>query len=121
MQPGDELLLLCSARHRQTHIQKIHSSTTTNTTHQSFPINEEIDELVRAARWAALLMTGSQASPYTYSFKLEVLEPLRLLAAPEPALTAFNGLGTKYIQVRTCLTYCLYILLFCYASIAFYL
>ena len=192
-------MLLCSSRHRQTHIQKMHPRVTThlgapvktNENNEMNPkpsgggisglprgppsdVDDEINELVRAARWAALLLTGIQvthpppppplippclslahrytvthpprqifrhslisiptqvtltqlghsqltlksitpsnptnpsppstlsiqASPYAYSFKLEVLEPLRLLASPEPALTAFIGLGTKYIQVR---------------------
>jgi hypothetical protein len=58
----------------------------------------EIEMIICASKWAQLLSAGMSSSPHTYTFKLEILEPYRLLCATEPAVVAYTGLDIKYIQ-----------------------
>jgi hypothetical protein len=61
--------------------------------------------LMRAARWALLVGSAAEESPFAYCFKLELQEPYRELGIGEAALVSFNSLGAKYVQVRTMLCY----------------
>ena len=125
VQPGDELLLLCSARRRQALARALStpppvdngmSTPCVQSGHVHFPshlsstslslslslslpagassgsgggLGRLTDEaaVLRAAQWAALLLAGTEASPFTYTFKLEVtprrpLPPLSPLPPP---------------------------------------
>ena len=87
VQPGDELILENSSFYRRSFLTAVSD-------------NEDLKSVIVAVRWAQSLLEGMEASPYSFAFKVDVLEPLRILSAAQPALVAFNGLGTKYIQVQ---------------------
>jgi hypothetical protein len=94
VQPGDELLLLCSTANRV-----LYSLPNVNTTTILSSDGCSINKLTRSINWASLLLFGMEQSQYTYTFRLELLEPLRVLGIGESALVSFNAMGAKYVQV----------------------
>lgn len=82
VQPNDELLtiLACASRY--------------------FYSNCSENKPQALVKWAASSLYSMNVSPFNYAFKLDLLEPLRLLAVGESALAAFSGLGAKYVQVQ---------------------
>jgi len=84
VQPGDELILENSSFFRRVFYEYAGS---------------ELRGVLVAIRWSQCLFRGMEASPFSYGFKVDILEPLRILAAAQPTLVAFNGLKAKYIQV----------------------
>lgn len=86
--PGDELLLQNSASHRLEYAKAVGERAS------------ESRRVLAALRWAAGLTHGVECSPYSFGFKLELLEPLRELAIGEASVVTYNGLGAKHIQVN---------------------
>jgi hypothetical protein len=71
----------------------------------------EIDTIISASKWAQLLSYGINSSPHTYTFKLEILEPYRLLCATEPAIVAYTGtylFSVNIIDVIVLILFCTY-------------
>jgi hypothetical protein len=84
VQPGDELLMLCSEQMWQ----RVRGT----------PATPE-ESLPQCLDWAETLLVGREASPHNYCFPVESFEPLRRLACVEYAMDGFNKLEVKYIQV----------------------
>jgi hypothetical protein len=55
--------------------------------------------ILRGLHWSSVVLIGVEGSPCNFAPRLELLEPLRILAAGETSLVAFNRLSTKYVQV----------------------
>ena len=91
-QPGDELILENSSFFRLAVERSI--------TQSGNSIFTQIKDVLLAIRWTQCLLQGMEASPHSYGFKVDILDPLRILASAQVALVAFNGLGAKYIQVQ---------------------
>lgn len=71
----------------------------------------EIDTIISASKWAQLLSYGMNSSPHTYTFKLEILEPYRLLCATEPAIVAYTGTylySVYFIHIVDLILFCTY-------------
>ena len=90
-QPGDELILENSSFFRLALERSVTQSGNSISTHMK--------DVLLAIRWTQCLLQGMEASPHSYGFKVDILDPLRILASAQVALVAFNGLGAKYIQV----------------------
>jgi hypothetical protein len=134
VQPGDELLLLCSTMRRMIMKKKYHRQIMSNFENfhisQNIKINSEkvvknekneknyqkednyeIDTIISASKWAQLLSYGINSSPHTYTFKLEILEPYRILCAIEPAIVAYTGtylFSVYIIDVIILILFCTY-------------
>ena len=91
-QPGDELILENSSSFRLAFERSVSQSGNGYYTH--------LKDVLLAIRWTQCLLHGIEASYHSYGFKVDVLDPLRILSSAQIALVAFNGLGAKYIQVR---------------------
>jgi len=90
VQPGDEMLLLTSMRHRA--VAQCNSSLEASY-HKS-----HVDSFVAASHWCGLLTAGVQASPYSHAIKVEMLTPLRHLACGEAAWELFGDLKVRHVQ-----------------------
>lgn len=91
VQPNDELLLLLSSSYRRVYREALA---------ELRDHNHEVLSVI-AIEWLALLLYAMESSPWSYTFKLEALEPLRELGLAEPTIVAYNGMGAKYIQHDT--------------------
>jgi hypothetical protein len=85
VQPGDELLVQNSALHRRRFVRARSAASA--------------GEWASAAVvWARGLIRGTVASPYSFAFKMETIEPFRALAMGEAAALSFIEMGAKHIQ-----------------------
>jgi dsDNA-binding SOS-regulon protein len=85
VRPGDTVLTTVLAQCRQSFLLL---SKETN-----------LDKYVHLLQWTGLLQHGLKRSPYSYVFKVDLLENYRLLGNGQDALTLFSdSLGVKYIQ-----------------------
>jgi tetratricopeptide (TPR) repeat protein len=94
VQPGDEILLLLSTRHRSTVRNKNKAIGLTT----EMP-KEDRGCVQRLTAWASLSSLGMTLSEHNYAHPLECLEPARGLAAGRFALDSYNKLGVKHVQV----------------------
>lgn len=94
VQPCDELLLLLSSAYRQVHVS-LHNQ------------QSERASFLWSFRWGLLLHYAITCSPHTYTFKLDILEPLRIIGSAGRAFETFKDMGLKYIQIDT-LTYLIF-------------
>ena len=86
VQPGDELLLLASAiRREQCPLGDTGGSSSAT-------------ETLSVAHWARLLLAGVVASPYSYAFRVELVDPLRQLGAAEAVAEVFSALKARHVQ-----------------------
>ena len=92
VQPGDELLLLLSATRQKRIVQ---FATAPSDFNNVLPYNAFLE----CISWMKLLLNSMDASPHSYTFKLEMLESCRILGLAEPAVVAFNALGARFVQV----------------------
>ena len=101
VQPGDELLLQNSSLHRAHFAQIVSSSVTSTSASCSVHNNYSMSNTayVAAMQWCRCVMQGKEASPYSFAFKMDLLEPCRELALGEIASAAYSAMGVKHIQV----------------------
>ena len=91
VQPGDELLLLASAiRREQCPLGDIEGG---------LEGQADSQRLLSVAHWARLLLAGVVASPYSYAFRVELVDPLRQLGAAEAVAEVFGALKARHVQV----------------------
>ena len=93
VQPGDEMLLVQSTRHR---LLTLGAMAAGERGEGRAPQAAEL--AVRCVRWLRLLLLGSECSPHAFAFRVDMLEPLRLLGVGEAALACFNQLRPKHMQ-----------------------
>lgn len=86
VQPGDDLLLLNSSLFRKQYTVESASS------------SSKVFSLL--LEWCSLLNFAVQASAYSYSLKIDLLEVCRLIGQAQLALATFVDLGVKNIQVN---------------------
>ncbi len=92
VQPADEVLLLASPSRRKQYAQTGGSGS------GSGGDGDGGEGASISAEWATVIAAGVSASPYSHCFKLDLLEPLRNLAAGKHALSMFEALGVKHVQ-----------------------
>jgi hypothetical protein len=79
-QPGDELILENSSFFQLAVDRSVTQSGNSISTHMK--------DVLLAIRWTQCLLQGMEASPHSYGFKVDILDPLRILASAQVALVA---------------------------------
>ena len=81
VQPGDELLMLCSAEHWQ----RVQAQACLHTQTQTPGTQSDTDTHL-CLEWAETVLVGREASPHNYCFSVAAMEPLRRLGCTQDAL-----------------------------------
>lgn len=96
IRPADTLLMVASSLCRLSLLQPSASPSSSSIAENNAA---SWNKYVESFQWAALLQYGISLSPYSYSFKVDLLEVYRHLASGLDALNLFSDkLGVKYIQ-----------------------
>ena len=90
VQPGDEMLLLTSVRHR--------AALALRSSAGAGKFGLDAVRFAAYARWLFMLEHGNQASPYSYAFKVDGFDAWRALACGSQVQKHFEALKVRHVQ-----------------------